>query len=104
MSEGRRLRINVLRFNPQLEGDQARFVTYEIDEAENMTLYMVLTEVREEQEPSLQFDFVCRAGICGSCAMLIDGRPGLACRLAHPRRARTSARHCHTSAHRTRMR
>jgi fumarate reductase iron-sulfur subunit len=41
---------------------------------------MVLTMIREEQEPSLQFDFVCRAGICGSCAMLIDGRPGLACR------------------------
>ena len=26
------------------------------------------------------FDFVCRAGICGSCGMLINGRPGLACR------------------------
>src|SRR4029450_8349665 len=30
--------------------------------------------------PSLQFDFVCRAGICGSCGMMINGRPGLACR------------------------
>ena len=80
MSEGRCLKVNVLRYNPQLEGDQPRFVTYEVDEAENMTLYMVLTEIREEQEPSLHFDFVCRAGICGSCAMLIDGRPGLACR------------------------
>ncbi|MEE4108991.1 MAG: fumarate reductase iron-sulfur subunit, partial [Halieaceae bacterium] len=32
------------------------------------------------QDPSLSFDFVCRAGICGSCGMLINGRPGLACR------------------------
>ncbi len=80
MSERRRLNISVLRYNPQLEGDEPRFVTYEIDEAENMTLFMALTEIREEQEPSLQFDFVCRAGICGSCAMLINGRPGLACR------------------------
>jgi fumarate reductase iron-sulfur subunit len=28
----------------------------------------------------LQFDFVCRAGVCGSCGMLINGRPALACR------------------------
>jgi fumarate reductase iron-sulfur subunit len=45
-----------------------------------MTLYIALTEIREMQDPSLQFDFVCRAGICGSCSMLINGRPGLACR------------------------
>jgi fumarate reductase iron-sulfur subunit len=45
-----------------------------------MTLFIALTELRETQDPSLQFDFVCRAGICGSCGMLINGRPGLACR------------------------
>ena len=45
-----------------------------------MTLFMVLTDIREHQDASLQFDFVCRAGICGSCSMLINGRPGLACR------------------------
>jgi len=31
-------------------------------------------------DPGLNFDFVCRAGVCGSCGMLINGRPGLACR------------------------
>ena len=45
-----------------------------------MTLFIALNEIREKQDPSLQFDFVCRAGICGSCAMMIDGRPNLACR------------------------
>ena len=45
-----------------------------------MTLFMALNEIRERQDPSLQFDFVCRAGICGSCGMIINGRPGLACR------------------------
>ena len=45
-----------------------------------MTLFIALNEIREKQDPSLVFDFVCRAGICGSCAMLINGRPGLACR------------------------
>jgi fumarate reductase iron-sulfur subunit len=45
-----------------------------------MTLFTALSEIREKQERSLQFDFVCRAGICGSCRMMINGRPTLACR------------------------
>ena len=45
-----------------------------------MTLFIALNEIREHQDASLQFDFVCRAGICGSCAMVINGRPTLACR------------------------
>ena len=53
---------------------------YELDEADGMTLFIALNEIRERQDPSLQFDFVCRAGICGSCAMMINGRPSLACR------------------------
>jgi fumarate reductase iron-sulfur subunit len=54
--------------------------TFAIEEAEGMTLFIALSEIREKQDPSLQFDFVCRAGICGSCGMMINGRPGLACR------------------------
>ena len=45
-----------------------------------MTLFIALTRIREELDPSLNYDFVCRAGVCGSCAMVINGRPGLACR------------------------
>lgn len=79
-SQGRRLKISVLRFNPQEAGSVPRMQTYEIDEADGMTLFIALNEIREKQDASLQFDFVCRAGICGSCGMLINGRPTLACR------------------------
>ncbi len=77
---GRRLKLQVLRHNPRNPGSVPHWQTCEIEEAEGMTLFIALTEIRERQDPSLQFDFVCRAGICGSCAMVIDGRPGLACR------------------------
>ena len=80
MSTRRRLKISVLRFNSQEAGSVPRLQTYEIDEAEGMTLFIALNEIREKQDPSLQFDFVCRAGICGSCGMVINGRPTLACR------------------------
>jgi succinate dehydrogenase iron-sulfur subunit len=78
--ENRQLRISVLRYNPQEPGSVPRMQTYTLEEALGMTLFIALNEIREKQDPSLQFDFVCRAGICGSCAMMIDGRPGLACR------------------------
>jgi fumarate reductase iron-sulfur subunit len=76
----RKLSISVLRYNPQLPGDTPRIQTYEIEEAPGMTLFIALNDIRENQDPSLQFDFVCRAGICGSCGMMINGKPGLACR------------------------
>jgi fumarate reductase iron-sulfur subunit len=76
----RRLRIHVLRYNPAEPENPARIQTYELDEAEGMTLFIVLSELREKHDPSLQFDFVCRAGVCGSCGMVVNGRPGLACR------------------------
>ncbi len=75
----RQLKISVLRFN-QEPGSAPRMQTYEIEEADGMTLFIALNEIREKQDPSLHFDFVCRAGICGSCGMMINGRPTLACR------------------------
>ena len=77
---GDKIRLHVLRFNPSKPGDEPRMQTYEVEEADGMTLFIALNEVRDKQDPSLSFDFVCRAGICGSCGMMINGRPGLACR------------------------
>jgi fumarate reductase iron-sulfur subunit len=77
---GDKIRLHVLRFNPQKDGDVPRMQTYELEEADGMTLFIALNEIRDKQDPSLSFDFVCRAGICGSCGMMINGRPGLACR------------------------
>lgn len=76
----RKLKFNILRFNPQAPGIAPHMQAYQLDDAAGMTLFIALNEIRDKQDPSLQFDFVCRAGICGSCAMMINGRPGLACR------------------------
>ena len=76
----RQLSFSILRYNPHEPGAKPRMQQYELEEADGMTLFIALNEIREKQDPSLQFDFVCRAGICGSCGMMIDGKPGLACR------------------------
>lgn len=75
----RRLELRILRGNPS-DPSPPQFESFFVEETEGMTLFLALNEIRSQQEPSLQFDFVCRAGICGSCGMVIDGRPGLACR------------------------
>ena len=76
----RTLHIQILRHNPRDPDSTPHLQTFELEEADTMTLFIALNEIRERQDPSLQFDFVCRAGICGSCGMIINGRPGLACR------------------------
>ena len=78
---GRKLQIKVLRYNPAQPEIAAHWQTYQLDDAPGMTLFIALTEIRDKLDASLQFDFVCRAGICGSCAMLVNGRPALACRV-----------------------
>ncbi len=80
VQQSRTLNLRVLRHNPGDPASEPHLQTYRIEEADTMTLFMALSEIRERQDPSLQFDFVCRAGICGSCGMVINGRPGLACR------------------------
>lgn len=76
----RTLQIQVMRHNPQDPDSTPKLQTFEVEESDTMTLFIALNEIRERQDASLQFDFVCRAGICGSCGMIINGRPGLACR------------------------
>ncbi|MDR0529653.1 MAG: fumarate reductase iron-sulfur subunit [Zoogloeaceae bacterium] len=76
----RQVIFNILRYNPQLPNVTPHLQRYLLEAADGMTLFIALNEIREHQDATLQFDFVCRAGICGSCAMLINGRPRLACR------------------------
>lgn len=76
----RNLNISIMRYNPQVPEDKPTVETYELEEADGMTLFIALNDIRERFDESLKFDFVCRAGICGSCAMLVNGKPTLACR------------------------
>ena len=76
----RTLKISILRFDPHDPEDFPHMETFEVEEALGMTLFVALNEIREHHDNSLKFDFVCRAGICGSCSMLVNGKPTLACR------------------------
>jgi succinate dehydrogenase / fumarate reductase iron-sulfur subunit len=68
--------LTVLRNNGTGTWEQA----YRVEEGEGMTVMDALLEVQEGQDPTLAFRYACHWGVCGSCAMLINGVPRLACR------------------------
>ncbi|MEM8791563.1 MAG: 2Fe-2S iron-sulfur cluster-binding protein [Pseudomonadota bacterium] len=53
---------------------------YEVPARENQTILDVVTEVQRLHEPALAYRFACRVGVCGSCAMMVNGMPRWTCR------------------------
>lgn len=60
--------------------DEGRHVSYEVPARENQTVLDLVTEVQRYHEPALAYRFACRVGVCGSCAMTVNGRPRWTCR------------------------
>jgi len=72
-------KVKVYRYDPD-SGANPRIDTYEVavDRSTPMVLD-VLIRIKNEVDPTLTFRRSCREGICGSCAMNIDGKNTLAC-------------------------
>ncbi len=71
------LRVKIWRGNENEEGE---FQTFDVPARENQTILDVVTEVQRVQEPGLSYRFACRVGVCGSCAMTVNGKPRWTCR------------------------
>lgn len=68
----------IRRFNP--ERDKAPYwEDYRIPFVAGMTVLDGLWKVKETHAPELAWRSSCRMGVCGSCGMLINGKPRLAC-------------------------
>jgi len=68
-----------VRSRPFIFGVQ-RFDPAEDDVPEGATVLEALVGIQNEQDTSLAFRYACRGAVCGSCAMLVNGREALACR------------------------
>jgi succinate dehydrogenase (ubiquinone) iron-sulfur subunit len=76
----------VYRWNPDSEKAPPYLATYAVNLAECGPMMLdVLMKIKNEQDPTLTFRRSCREGICGSCAMNINGKNGLACLTAVPK-------------------
>jgi succinate dehydrogenase / fumarate reductase iron-sulfur subunit len=57
-----------------------RYDTFELVPSPGMTVLEALFLVQEQLDDSLAFHYSCRGAVCGTCAMLINKVPRLACR------------------------
>ncbi len=72
--------INELIVNIWRGQEKGRLVEYRVPARPNQTVLDVVTEVQRRYEPSLAYRFACRVGVCGSCAMTVNGAPRWTCR------------------------
>src|SRR3972149_2471854 len=70
---------NIFRFNPDSD-KEAYFQKYEIPfTRKDLTVLEGLVYIQQHRDDSLAFRSSCRAAVCGSCAMHINGKYRLAC-------------------------
>ena len=68
----------IKRFNPAKD-EKPYWQEYNVDVAEHDTVLLALLKILEDHDPSLGVRYACRAGVCGSDAMLINGKYALGC-------------------------
>ena len=73
-------RISELTVSLWRGGKDGRYVTYSVPRRESQTVLDVVTFVQRHLDPTLSYRFACRVGVCGSCAMTVNGRPRWTCR------------------------
>ncbi|KAF7096207.1 hypothetical protein CFC21_098189 [Triticum aestivum] len=71
---------SIYRWDPDSPSTKPHLKDYKVDLSDCGPMVLdALLKIKNEQDPSLTFRRSCREGICGSCAMNIDGDNGLAC-------------------------
>ncbi|HEB84905.1 MAG TPA: succinate dehydrogenase iron-sulfur subunit [Bacteroidetes bacterium] len=68
----------IFRFNPETD-KKPYYKTYEVDCEPAWTVLDALIQIKGYQDGTLTFRRSCRHGICGSCAMQVQGLNNLAC-------------------------
>ncbi|MGQ0664595.1 MAG: succinate dehydrogenase/fumarate reductase iron-sulfur subunit [Pseudomonadota bacterium] len=61
-------------------GADGAFRIYAVPRRANHTVLDVVTYIQRRLDPSLAYRFACRVGMCGSCAMTVNGVPRWTCR------------------------
>ena len=76
-------KVVIYRWNPE-DQDNPRLDTYEIDLSKCGPMVLdALMKIKNEIDSSLAYRRSCAHGVCGSCAMNMDGKNGLACTKSH---------------------
>lgn len=69
------LRISVWRGT-----DKGDYELYKVPQHTSQSVLDVVTYIQRHLDPTLSYRFSCRVGMCGSCAMMVNGVPRWTCR------------------------
>jgi len=60
--------------------ESGEFRTYDVPRLESQTVLDVITHIQRALDPTLSYRYACRVGVCGSCAMTVNGKARWTCR------------------------
>lgn len=61
-------------------GEAGQFQNFDVPRLESQTVLDVVTYIQRKLDPTLSYRFACRVGMCGSCAMTVNGKARWTCR------------------------
>jgi fumarate reductase iron-sulfur subunit len=60
--------------------EEGYYDTFTVPAQASQTILDVITYIQRRIDPTLTYRFACRIGMCGSCAMMVNGQPRWTCR------------------------
>jgi fumarate reductase iron-sulfur subunit len=72
------IELRVLRYRPASDSEPV-FMSYQVAYSDDMSVLQALQSIKDTQDGTLSFRWSCRMAVCGSCGMMINGDPKLAC-------------------------
>ena len=79
MSEMKTLKVEVMRYNPE-QDSAPHFEAYDVPYDTSTSLLDALGYIKDNLAPDLSYRWSCRMAICGSCGMMVNKVPKLACK------------------------
>lgn len=72
------IRINLMRYRPDID-EKPWAQPFEIEWTPDMSILDALGHIKDDLEPEIAYRWSCRMEVCGSCGMVVNGEPKLAC-------------------------
>ena len=73
------IEIEVLRYRPEQDREPV-VQTYQVPFTDDTSVLQGLQYIKDYLDGTVSFRWSCRMAICGSCGMMIDGKPKLSCK------------------------
>ena len=74
------MEVTTLRVSVWRGGAEGGYQEFDVPRRESQTVLDVVTHIQRHLDPTLAYRFACRVGMCGSCAMTVNGTPRWTCR------------------------